>query len=140
MMMTWQVELHPYLQQPKLLQFASEHGIAVTGFSPLGAGSYVELSMATAQESALADHSVVDLAKAKGVSPAQLILKWALQRGISVVPKSTKAERLEQNLALDGFELSGEEMATMATLDKHKRYNDPGVFCVGMGAFCPIYD
>ena len=76
---------------------------AVTGFSPLGAGSYVELSMATPQESALSDATVVDLAKGKGVSPAQIILKWALQRDISVVPKSTKLERLEQNLALDEF-------------------------------------
>ena len=112
----------------------------MTGFSPLGAGSYVELSMATADESALNDAEVASLARLKGVSPAQLILKWALQRGISVVPKSTKLERLEQNLALEGFTLSDEEMDAMAGLDKHRRYNDPGVFCLGMGAFCPIYD
>ena len=70
----------------------------------------------------------------------QLILAWALQRGYSVVPKSTKPERLAENLQVGHVTLSEEEMGMMAALDKHKRYNDPGVFCVGMGAFCPIYD
>jgi len=135
-----QVELHPYLQQPQLLKFARQHGIAVTGFSPLGAGSYVELDMARPAESALQDPAVLELAAAHGVSPAQLVLRWAVQRGTSVVPKSTQAERLEENLQLGGFSLSEEEMAKMAALDKHKRFNDPGVFCEGMGVFCPIYD
>lgn len=135
-----QVELHPYNQQPKLLRYCAEEGIAVTGFSPLGAGSYVELGMSTHEESALNDPQVASIAQGKRVSAAQVILKWALQRGISIVPKSTKPERLAQNIDLDAFELSGEEMATMAVLDKGRRYNDPGVFCLGMGAFCPIYD
>jgi diketogulonate reductase-like aldo/keto reductase len=134
------VELHPYNQQPKLLRYCQEEGIAVTGFSPLGAGSYIELNMATADDSALTNPEINELATVKGVSPAQLILRWALQRGISIVPKSTQEARLKQNLDLDGFELSGEEMATMAVLDQGRRYNDPGVFCLGMGAFCPIYD
>ena len=135
-----QVELHPYLQQPKLIRFAEENGIQVTGFSPLGAGSYVELDMAATSDSALRDPIVAQIAETKGVSPAQLILKWALQRGISVIPKSSKADRLEENLKLEGFELSDAEMAQMATLDRARRFNDPGVFCLGMGVFCPIYD
>jgi len=135
-----QVELHAYNQQPKLVRFCEEAGIAVTGFSPLGAGSYVELDMAAADDSALKHPSVVALAEAKQVSPAQISLKWALQRGLSVVPKSVKPERLEQNLALEGFELSEAEMGALAALDQGRRYNDPGVFCLGMGAFCPIFD
>ena len=134
------MELHPYLQQPKLLRYCAEQGIAVTGFSPLGAGSYVELDMAKAQDSALSNPLVVGLAQAHGVSAAQVLLRWAVQRGISAIPKSTKAERQKENLELDGFELSDEEMAQLATLDEGRRYNDPGVFCLGMGAFCPIYD
>jgi len=135
-----QVELHPYNQQPKLVRFCAEHGIAVTGFSPLGAGSYVELNMATTDDSALAHPLVVRMAQAKSVSPAQILLRWALQRGISVVPKSSRLDRLAQNLDVEGFSLSEEEMGVMATLDEGRRYNDPGVFCLGMGAFCPIYD
>ena len=135
-----QVELHAYLQQPKLLRFCAEHGIAVTGFSPLGAGSYVELGMATSSESALENAEVARLASAHGVAPAQLILKWALQRGVAVIPKSTKPERLAMNIDLDGFRLSDDDMSALAALDRQKRFNDPGVFCLGMGAFCPIFD
>jgi len=135
-----QVEMYPYLQQPKLLRFCKDAGIAVTGFSPLGAGSYVELGMSTDADSALTDPLVVRLSSAKGVSPAQLILRWALQRGLSVIPKSSQERRLRENLCLDGFELTDDEMDEMGTLDRHRRFNDPGEFCVGMGAFCPIYD
>ena len=66
--------------------------------------------------------------------------KGMLQRGISLIPKSRSPARLAQNLDLEGFVLSEEEMATMASLDQHRRFNDPGEFCLGMGAFCPIYD
>ena len=135
-----QIELHPYLQQVKLVRMCNAHGICVTGFSPLGAGSYVEIGMATPQDSALTNPLIQGLAESKGVSPAQIVLKWALQRGVSVVPKSTKPERLRQNLALDGFELSDDEMGSMGGLDQGRRYNDPGVFCEFMGAFCPIYE
>ena len=76
-----QVELHPYLQQPKLLRYAAENGLAVTGFSPLGAGSYIELGGATAGDSALQHPTVVGLASEIRVSPAQVVLRWALQRG-----------------------------------------------------------
>ena len=86
--------------------------------------------------------TVEKLAAAKGVSPAQLVLRWALQRGISVVPKSTQPARLAQNLAVAAAvpALSEAEMAEMAALDRHRRFNDPGDFCEGMGVFCPIYD
>ena len=135
-----QVELHPYNQQPQLVRYCANEGIAVTAFSPLGAGSYVELGMSTPADSALVDPVVVRLAAAKRVSPAQLMLKWAVQRGTSAIPKSTKPERLEENLALDGFELSQDEMDEMGRLDQGRRFNDPGVFCEGMGVFCPIFD
>jgi len=135
-----QVELHPYCQQPQLLRFCAERGIAVTGFSPLGSSSYVELGGATAEDSALTDPEVMRMAADKGVSAAQLILRWALQRNIAIIPKSSKPERLAQNIDLDGFELNQADMDAMAALDKRRRFNDPGVFCVGMGAFCPIYD
>jgi len=121
-------------------RFCAEHSIAVTGFSPLGAGSYVSLNMATEEQSALADPTVVRLAAAKGVSPARFVLQWAVQRGISVLPKSTHTDRLRENLDVGEFELSSDEMDAMAALDKNMRFNDPGVFCLGMGAFCPIYD
>ncbi len=96
--------------------------------------------MAEDRDSALTNPVVTEIAARHGVSPAQLILRWGLQRGYSVLPKSTKSERLSENLDVLGFELSADEMEAMAALDQGRRFNDPGVFCQGMGAFCPIYD
>eukprot|EP00949_MAST-11_sp_MAST-11-sp1_P004592 g4592.t1 len=135
-----QVELHPFNTQEKLVRFAKEVGIVVTGFSPLGAGSYVCLDMATESESALLHPAVVDVAKAHGKTPAQVLLRWALQRGISTIPKTTKEARLVENIGLFDFELDGEQMQKISALNKGRRFNDPGEFCQGMGQFCPIYD
>ncbi len=63
-----------------------------------------------------------------------------MQRGVAVIPKSSKAERLAENLDVHSFELAPAEMDELAGIDKHKRFNDPGVFCEGMGAFVPIFD
>ncbi|HEY2147250.1 MAG TPA: aldo/keto reductase, partial [Pirellulales bacterium] len=95
-----QVELHPYLAQEKLLRFCREEGIAVTGFSPLGAASYVSLGMATACDSVLSEPAIVDAARRHGKTPAQVALRWGVQRGTAVIPKTTRAERLAENLAI----------------------------------------
>mmetsp|Transcript_19096 Transcript_19096/g.47726 ORF Transcript_19096/g.47726 Transcript_19096/m.47726 type:complete len:433 (+) Transcript_19096:300-1598(+) len=134
-----QVELHPYNQQPKLVRFCAEHGIVVTGYSPLGAGSYVSLGMAKGADSPLNNPVVKQIAAKHRKSAAQVILRWGLQRGYSLVPKSSKVERLQENIQL-GFELDDEDMDLIAGLDRCQRFNDPGVFSVGMGCFCPIYD
>ena len=116
-----QVELHPYLQQPKLLRYCASEGIHVTGFSPLGAGSYVALGTNPA-ESALLDPAVTAIAARTGATPAQVCLAWAVRSGRSVVPKSVSAARLAENLAaLDMPELTAEEAAAMAALDRNRR-------------------
>lgn len=135
-----QVERHVYLRQPKLLRYCEAEGIHVTGFSPLGAGSYVEIGTATDDMSALRDPVVKRVAERVGRSAAQVLLRWAVQRGCSVIPKSTKPERLAQNLALFDFELSEDDMASLDGLDAGRRFNDPGVYCEFMGVFCPIYE
>ena len=81
-----------------------------------------------------ARHVAEVLAAKHGVSPAQIILRWNVQRGVAVIPKSSKPERLAQNLALFGLELTPAEMDAISGLDQHRRFNDPGVFCEGMGA------
>ena len=136
-----QVELHPFLTQEKLLRFCREASIAVTGFSPLGAPSYVPLGMATAAESVL-DHPVVTgIAGAVGRTPAQVVLRWGMQRGTSVIPKTSRPERLRENLAASEFTLSAEQMQAIAALDRGRRFNDPGDFCErAFGAFFPIYE
>ena len=135
-----QVERHVYLQQPKLMRFCSEQGIAVTGFSPLGSGSYVELGGAKAEDSPLLEDAVAAIAAAHGRTPAQVALRWGIQTGAAVIPKSSDVGRLKENLSIFDFTLTDEEVAQIATLDRHRRFNDPGVFTTGMNSFCPIFD
>lgn len=136
-----QVELHPLLTQEKLLRFCRENGIAVTAFSPLGAPSYVPLGMARPDQSLLDHPLVVDTARLVGRTPAQVLLRWGVQRGTSVIPKTSRPERLAENLGLFDFALPDDRMAAISALDRGWRFNDPGVFCeAAFGTFCPIYE
>jgi D-xylose reductase len=136
-----QVELHPFLAQEKLLRFCREEGIAVTGFSPLGAASYVSLGMAGADESVLDQAPVRDAARHHGRTPAQVVLRWGVQRGTAVIPKTSDPRRLVENLALFDFALSDDEMRAISALDRNRRFNDPGVFCeAAFHTFFPIYE
>ena len=89
-----QVELHPYLSQEKLLRFCREEQIAVTGFSPLGSPSYVSLGMARPDESVLDSDVIRQIAEKHQRTPAQIVLRWGVQRGTSIVPKTSHVERL----------------------------------------------
>ncbi len=136
-----QVELHPMLTQEKLLRFCDESKITVTAFSPLGAQSYFALNMAEAAESVLEQPVVKETAARHGKTPAQIVLRWGLQRGTAIIPKTTRPQRLRENIDLFAFELSAEEMAAISGLDRHRRFNDPGVFCeAAFHTFCPIYE
>jgi D-xylose reductase len=136
-----QVEMHPLLAQEKILRFCRESGIAVTAFSPLGAPSYVPLGMATAADSLLAHPVVSGIAAAVGRTPAQVLLRWGVQRGTAVIPKTSRPERLAENLAVSDFTLSEADMAAISGLDAGRRFNDPGVFCEQeFNTFFPIYE
>ena len=136
-----QVELHPFLTQEKLLRFCRESSIAVTAFSPLGAPSYVPLGMATAAESVLEHPVVTGIAATVGRTPAQVVLRWGMQRGTAVIPKTSHPERLRENLAACEFTLSAEQMQAITALDRGRRFNDPGDFCErAFGTFFPIYE
>jgi D-xylose reductase len=136
-----QIESHPYLVQPKLVRYCQQESIAVTAFSPLGAGSYVPLGMATPDQSVLGEPRVVGIAKKHGKTPAQVVLRWGVQRGTSVIPKTSRVERLQENIDIYSFELSDEEMKQIASLDRQQRFNDPGVFCEqAFHTFFPIYE
>jgi D-xylose reductase len=136
-----QVELHPLLKQEKLLRFCRESRLAVTGFSPLGAESYFSIGMAEKDESVLAQPVVANAAMWHGKSPAQIVLRWAVQRGTAVVPKAAISGHLAENLALFDFELSAAEMQAIGSLNRNRRFNDPGEFCeAAFGTFFPIYE
>jgi D-xylose reductase len=136
-----QVESHPYLVQPKLLRYCQQERIAFTAFSPLGAGSYVPLGMATDTDSVLNQPIVQSIGRSHHRTPAQVVLRWGVQRGTAIVPKSSRIERLRENLAIFDFELTSSEMDSISALDCNRRFNDPGVFCESaFGCFYPIYE
>ena len=136
-----QIESHPFLTQERLLRLAGDFGVAVTAFSPLGSLSYVSIDMATEADTVLTAPSVVAAAERVQRTPAQVVLRWGVQRGTAIIPKTTRPERLRENLALFDFELSSDEMAAISNLNQDRRFNDPGVFCEqAFGKFYPIYD
>jgi len=136
-----QVESHPYLVQEKLMRFCAEEDIAVTAFSPLGALSYLELEMAKADESVLKQPGVEAIAERVGRTPAQVVLRWGVQRGNAIIPKTSKPERLVENAALFDFSLTDDDMAIISALNKNQRFNDPGVFTeLAFNTFFPIYE
>lgn len=136
-----QVELHPYLTQDRLLRFCREQDVAVTGFSPLGASSCVELGTAGDGDSVLAEPAVADIAARVSRTPARVVLRRAVQRGTSVVAKSTRPGRLAENLAPFDFALSAEDTGTLSALDRGRRFNDPGTFAeAAFDTFHPIYE
>ena len=136
-----QFESHPYLVQPRQVRFCQENGIAVTAFSPLGAPSYVSIGMAGQNENVLQDSVVKAIATAHQRTPAQVVLRWNVQRGCAVIPKTREPHRLRENIALFDFELTASEMSAISDLDRSRRFNDPGFFCEkAFNTFYPIFD
>lgn len=136
-----QIESHPYLTQEKLIRLAQHYDIAVTAFSPLGAASYLELDMAEAKESVLDSSVVAGIAERLNRTAAQVVLRWGIQRGTSIIPKSTGVDRMRENISLFDFELTEDDMSAVSGLNINRRFNDPGDFCEGaFNTFYPIYD
>lgn len=136
-----QVESHPYLTAEKMRRFCREQDIAMTAYSPLGALSYVELDMASRADAVIEQAAVRDIAERLHRTPAQVVLRWGIQRGTSIIPKTSRVERLRENAALFDFSLSDDDMAAISALDRGQRFNDPGVFAErAFNTFYPIYE
>ncbi len=106
-----QVELHPAFQQRELRAFQEPLGILTEAWGPLGQAKY-DLSELP---------GLADIAKAHGKSLAQVVLRWHLQEGIIIFPKSSKKERLQENLDVFDFELTSDDMAAIAAMDADRR-------------------
>lgn len=124
---TLQIEHHPYLTQEGLVKLAQNHGIAVTAYSSFGPQSFLELEMQQAKDAPLLlDHSTIkQIAEKRGKTPAQVLLRWATQRGVAVIPKSNNQGRLAQNLDVTGWDLDAAEVDEISGLNKGLRFNDP---------------
>jgi len=113
-----QVELHPYFQQPRVQAFNAQHGIVTQAWSPIGGITFYRDSGHT---STLQDPVIGEIAQAHGKSPAQVMLRWHLQEGRSVIPKSTRPHRIAENFDVFDFDLSRDELSAIDKLDTGKR-------------------
>lgn len=132
---TLQIEHHPYFVQPYLIKLAAQHDIKVTAYSSFGPQSFLECDMKVAADTKLLfDHPLITkIAEAHGKTPAQVLLRWSTQRGISVIPKSNSQSRLLQNLDVTGFDLKESEIQDISDLDKNLKFNVPtNVSCSGI--------
>ena len=128
-----QIEHHPYLVQPDLVAMAQENNIAVTAYSSFGPQSFKELpgvfsKRAQGAVSLLESDLIKGFADKHSKTPAQILLRWATQRGIAVIPKSNNPNRLAQNLDVTNFDLAEEEIESISALDRGLRFNDPGFY------------
>ena len=117
-----QIELHPYLQQSAMLDFCSQNKITLTAYSPLGSFDRPVLLKAANEPKLLEDSTVLAIAALRGISPAQVLISWAIQRGTVVIPKSVNPARMKENLAASDISLPQSEMQKIAGLNRHFRY------------------
>jgi diketogulonate reductase-like aldo/keto reductase len=101
-----QIELNPFSYRRALIDACERHGIVPEGYSPLGTGEH------------LGDATVREISERTGRTPAQVLLRWSVQHGIPVLPKSTHRERIAENARIFDFELSGDDMAALDALDR----------------------
>ena len=112
-----QIECHPYLTQDDVRAFCAEYQIAIEAWSPLAQGLVLD------------DPTIVSIAKAVGKTPAQVVLRWHIERGDIVFPKSVTPARIKENIDVFGFELSGEEVEAITALNRNQRTGpDPDKF------------
>lgn len=124
---TLQIEHHPYLTQEGLVRFAQSQGIAITAYSSFGPQSFLELNMQRAKDTPLLfdNPTVKEIADKHNKTPAQVLLRWATQRDVAVIPKSNNQGRLAQNLDVTEWSLEGSELDAVSGLDQGLRFNDP---------------
>jgi len=113
-----QVELHPQFPQAELRAYHAEHGILTESWGPIGQGKGL-----------LENEQIQEVARRRGRTPAQVVLRWHLQLGLVVIPKSVTPSRIAENIALFDFELDDDDMAAIAKVDTGERLGpDPKTF------------
>jgi diketogulonate reductase-like aldo/keto reductase len=113
-----QIECHPYFTQRDVQDFGAEHAILTQAWSPIGGITFYRDG---SHGSTLQDPIIGEIAQAHGKTPAQVMLRWHLQEGRSAIPKSTRRERIAENIDVVDFELTGEQLAAIDGLDTGRR-------------------
>jgi 2,5-diketo-D-gluconate reductase B len=118
--LTNQVEVHPFLANRKIIEHALKLGMTVTGYMPLAVGKVMD------------DETLINIAEARNLTPAQVALAWVASKGVVVIPSSTRATHQKANLEALDVELSAEEITRIDGLDRNQRIANPG--------FAPAWD
>jgi 2,5-diketo-D-gluconate reductase A len=112
-----QIEVHPYLTQDDVRAFCAEHQIAIEAWSPIAQGKVLD------------DPTIVSIARKAGKSPAQVVLRWHIERGDIIFPKSVTPARVQENIDIFDFELSGQDVEAISALNRNERTGpDPDHF------------
>ena len=132
-----QIEHHPYLTQPRLVDYAQAQGIAITAYCSFGPQSAVAAKLANVSElNSLLDHQLIKkISNDHSKSPSQVLLRWATQRGIAVIPKSKNLERMRQNMDMQ-WSLDDSEIGAISDLNQGLRLNDPVLVSKVIASLC----
>ncbi len=116
-----QVESHPFLAQNELLAWATKRGIVITAYSPLGSPDRPARLIEEADPAPMHDETILAIAAKHGVDAARVLIRWQMQRGVVVIPKSTTPSRIANNFNVFGFALDADDLAAIAKLDSNRR-------------------
>lgn len=128
-----QIELHPLLQQPELVSYCGANGIHVTAYSPLGSADRPEFFRAADAPVLLDDPVIRSIGDERGCTPAQVLIAWHVNRGISVIPKTVNLPRLRENLDAKDIELTAADLQRIERLNRNYRFLD-GAFWAQPGS------
>ncbi|KAI8059431.1 xylose reductase [Gilbertella persicaria] len=132
-----QIELHPYLPQERLVKWVQSQGIQVTAYSSFGPTSYVDLHENGKKIAPLLEHDTIKaIADKHKVSTGQVLLRWAINRKLAVIPKSVNQQRLKGNLEIFSIKLDGDDNKALDSLKTNQRFNDPMLY----GFNLPLFD
>jgi alcohol dehydrogenase (NADP+) len=123
-----QIELHPYLQQTKMLEYCKEHDVLLTAYSPLGSADRPAALKKENEPSLLGHPVILGIAEKRNITPGQVLLVWGLSRGTVVIPKSVNPERLQENFLAAHLELEPQDLLAIDTLEQAYRFVDGAFF------------
>ncbi|KAL0083558.1 xylose reductase [Phycomyces blakesleeanus] len=120
-----QIELHPYLQQTRLVEWVQSQGINITAYSSFGPASFIQLTEDGKSAQPLLEHEVIkSIAKKHGKTAGQVLLRWSLDRNVAVIPKSMHVERMQSNRDITSWSLDSEDHKQIKTIDRGLRFNN----------------
>lgn len=135
-----QVEMHPLLQQDKLLEFCKKEDILMTAYSPLGSGDRSSQMKAESEPNLMDIPEIMQIAKKHNALASQILIAWHTKRGCAVIPKSTTKDHIISNFKAAGVDLDSDDMEKIKTLDRHYRFITGKFFEEPSKGYINLYD